>query len=93
MTYYAELVFLLPVGSTSHVVHSGALEARNVNILLFMLEWDWCDFHKKYARTCYVKLVFVCNQCVRGAKRHRTMFLARVGSMQFPERARQDTLR
>jgi hypothetical protein len=24
-----------------------------------MLEWDWYGFHKKYAGTCYVELVFL----------------------------------
>jgi hypothetical protein len=32
--------------------------AQNVDTLFFMLGWDQCSFHKKRARTHYVKLVF-----------------------------------
>jgi hypothetical protein len=40
MTRCSELVFLHPVGSAGHVVHSGANEAQNINVLFFMLRWD-----------------------------------------------------
>jgi hypothetical protein len=46
------------VGSTSHVVHSIASAARNVDTLFFMLEWDWYGFNKKCAGTIYAEPVF-----------------------------------
>jgi hypothetical protein len=36
-TRYAEQLFSHPVGTTGHVVHSGAFGAQNVDTLLFML--------------------------------------------------------
>jgi hypothetical protein len=57
-TCYAELVFLHPVGSTGHIVHSRASRARNLDTLFFMLGWGRCCFHKKPTRTRYTELVF-----------------------------------
>jgi hypothetical protein len=58
-TCYAELVFLHPVGSTGHVVLSGAIGAGNIDTLFFMLGFDWYGFDKKHADTRYAKLVFL----------------------------------
>jgi hypothetical protein len=58
MTSYAERVFLHPVGSAGHIVHSGAYGLQNVNALILMMGWDLCGFHKKHARTRYTELVF-----------------------------------
>jgi hypothetical protein len=58
-TCYAELVFLHPVGSAGHVVHSGASRARNINTIFFMLGWDRYGYDEKRARTHYTELVFL----------------------------------
>jgi hypothetical protein len=57
-TRYAELVFLHPVGSPSHVVQSGSSEAPNINVLFFKLGWVRCDFRKNCVGTRYAELVF-----------------------------------
>jgi hypothetical protein len=56
-TPYAKLVFLHPVLSAGHVVHSDACGAQNFDALFFMLGWDCCHFHKKCVGTRYVELV------------------------------------
>jgi hypothetical protein len=58
-TCYAELVFLHPVGSASHVVHSGASKVRNIDTLFFMLGWDQFGFNKNRVGTHYAELVFL----------------------------------
>jgi hypothetical protein len=58
-THYGKLEFLHPMGSTVHVLHSGASEAQNVDILFFMLSWDRYGFNKKHAGTRYAELVFL----------------------------------
>jgi hypothetical protein len=55
---YPELVFLHPVVSTGHVVHSGASRVQNVNSLFFMLARDWSGFHKKRIRQVTLILCF-----------------------------------
>jgi hypothetical protein len=49
------------MGYAGHVMHSGASEARNVDVLFLMLMWGWYGFHKKRIRTRYAELVF----CIR----------------------------
>jgi hypothetical protein len=101
-TRYVEHVFLHPVGSACHVVHSGAFGARNVDALLFVLGWAQCSFSVKRAGTGYTELVFlhpvgsvghVEHSGVRGTKLDCTIFYARVGSVRIRHKARLDTLR
>jgi hypothetical protein len=40
-------------------VHSGASAVRNIDALLFMFGWAWCNFRKKRVGTHYAKLVFL----------------------------------
>jgi hypothetical protein len=52
-------VFLHPVGSARHIVHSSASGTRNIDALFFKLGWDRYGFDKKRARTRYTELVFL----------------------------------
>jgi hypothetical protein len=45
------LCFLHSMGSTDHVVHSGASGVRDVDAPFFMLEWDRYRFDKKRVGT------------------------------------------
>jgi hypothetical protein len=58
-TRFAELVFLHPVGSVGHVMHSSASGARNVNTLFFILGWDLYGYGKMRTWTPYPKYVFL----------------------------------
>jgi hypothetical protein len=58
-TLHAKLVFLHPVGSAGHVVHSSASEAQNGDAVFFMLGWDWYGIDKKCVGTHYGKVVFL----------------------------------
>jgi hypothetical protein len=55
-TRYAELVFLQPVGSVGHLLHSGGMKRRHT---FFMILWDQYGFEKKRAMTRYIDLVFL----------------------------------
>jgi hypothetical protein len=52
-------VLLHPVGSTGHVVHSGALGARIIAGLFFLIRWDRYGLHKKLTGIRYGELVFL----------------------------------
>jgi hypothetical protein len=58
-TRCAELVFLHPVASTRHIVHSGAGRAQNIIALFFMLGWARYGLQKKRIRTRYAEHVFL----------------------------------
>jgi hypothetical protein len=79
---YSELVFLHPVGSAGHIMHSSASRARNVDALFFKLRWARSGFHKKPAGARYAELVFLHLVGVSGA-RNVDALLSWVGPVWF----------
>jgi hypothetical protein len=63
-TRYAKIVFLHPVGSAGHIVHSSASGVRNVDAIFFLLGSAWSGFCKKHAvhvtRTCVFASGVIC---------------------------------
>jgi hypothetical protein len=59
MVHVHQTCVLHPVGSVSHVVHSVASGAQQVDSLFFMLRWDWYRFQKESIETRYAKLEFL----------------------------------
>jgi hypothetical protein len=81
-TRYAKLVFLHPLGSVGHVVHSGASGLRNVNAQIFMLRQNRYEFHKKCVGVRNIDAPFFMLGCDRyefhkkRTKSHYTIFHA-----------------
>jgi hypothetical protein len=58
-TLHRTSLFLHPVGSAAHVVHSGPFGVRSIVALFIMLRWARCGFQKKHTGTHYAILVFL----------------------------------
>jgi hypothetical protein len=101
-THYAKLVFLYPVGSAGHIVHSGAFGARNVDALFFTPGWDRYGFNKKapWQRTLYFCFCIrwdpghIVHSTTSGVRNVITLFFI-LGSdrYRFYKKARRDALR
>jgi hypothetical protein len=57
-TRYIEFVFVHPVGSAGHVVHSGVSGVRNIDVLFFMLTRAPMLIPQRCAGTRYAEHVF-----------------------------------
>jgi hypothetical protein len=87
-TRYAKLVFLHPVRSVGHILHSAASRARNIDVLYFILRWDRDGFDKKCVGSRYTELVFLhpvrsiyrshsAFRCFQDVEHQRTFFMLR----------------
>jgi hypothetical protein len=102
-TRYIEHVFLHPVVSVGHVVHSGVSVGRYVDARFFLLGWDRVRIQQKFnrdtlRRTSVSASGGICGshrafRSVQGVKHRHTIFHAWVGPVQIQQKARWDTLR
>jgi hypothetical protein len=96
-TCHTDHVFLHPVGSVGHLVHSGTFGARNIAAQFLMLGWDLYGFHKKHVRTSYTEFIFLHPVGCVGQVLHsgasevmwKHYFDAREGPVQIPQNACQ----
>jgi hypothetical protein len=102
VTRYAEHVFLHPVGSVGHVVHSGAYGLQNVYALFLMMGWDRCGFPKKRVETRYTELVIwhpvrstshVAHSGALGAQNVDAQFFMLGWTSTYSTKSMRDTLR
>jgi hypothetical protein len=101
-TRYVELVFLYPMGSAGHVVHSGASERVKHRHTIFHAQVGPVQFSEKthrdtLRRTCIFAFDGICGshsafRSVWGTKRPRTIFHGRLSPVRFTEKVCRDTL-
>jgi hypothetical protein len=100
-TRYAELVFLLPMGSVEHVVHSICLGAKPrctiFHAQVVLMRFPQKPHRERLRRTCVFASGGICGshsvcQCFHGAKRRCTTFHARVGPVRITQKVHRDTL-